>query len=331
VPLVIQWNPVIIAYAYLRVGDARDYYDHHDGAFWHVCINDGQHLEIDVSDEPNPFGANWFYYPGIPFAGVDQPTLAQGAGLLLLVNRFSGPIYVYRTTDLLNGFYNQIGTVTAPGQEAYGAHSREGGSQNTYAYVVSARNDGSGFVILRIDGNMHTAQGAVSVATNGLYSIRNGPYTFSETSGDPQDVLLSADTDHLYIVATIQKPGGLCQRVYDVNHLYSVPFAPTVNGSQTFCWPGNDVWEGSVGQDVNGTVYVGANCSGPALPLSMCWATYGGSGALAVPRTSNSYIAGRIGDFTTMATDWRNGGQSMMMAAELVTNGVGATAIQPIP
>jgi hypothetical protein len=292
--------------------DGRVYYDLNFDRFWTSAIayvNPGD-LQLAVSQNGDPTNHAWWVYHYFYSGPLDQPTLGLGITNTVIAQRWAGQgIFVEDTQALMYASPLNTSVIPMRGSLGYAAHYPAGiGIDRNF--VVST-NNASSYFIQRINHDRSEDHAVVSVNHIANYSIRNGPYTlYSPVTPDPQDVLIAWGAHHLYVVNTVASGNYLCQRIVDLYDVGASPFAPQNVGGTTFCLSGADVWEGSLNQTANGDLYMVANCSGPSLPVSLCFAKWNGPQATPQPvflkKQGTSYLNDRLGDYTGAAPNWNN-------------------------
>ena len=302
--------------------DGRVYFELLDDRYVTTAMT-SDHLTVNVSVSPieDPTLPGWRTYQYFYAGMVDQPTLGLGYVNTILVQRNAGQgIFVEDTGALLGGGTLSTTVIPMAGDKGYAAHHGDGiGDRN---FIVSSGSGGVNYFIQRVNGDRSVEQTAVAVNHALAYTIRNGPYSLvSPVTPDPQDVLIARGAHHLYIVSTVGMNGGLCQRVVDLYDLQSSPFTLTNQGGTTFCLAGSDVYYGSLGQTWSGDVYLAANCSGPSLPISLCWAHWSGPQAavqqVGIKKQGTSYLNDRIGDYTGTTIAWYTNGAELLIGGQV--------------
>jgi len=137
----------------------------------------------------------------------------------------------------------------------------------------------------------------------------------------PHDAYVAAGGHHLYVVVDVANGADSCLRVMDFSDVAASPFAPTLQGHADYCVPGNDVWEGSLAQNVDGTLFLVAHCSGPSLPISMCydvWRGPAGPHPVTIKKQGTAFSdLYRVGDYATAQPWWLDGGHKILATTEI--------------
>jgi len=184
-----------------------------------------------------------------------------------------------------------------------------------YTYAVEAGNAYSGVWIWRFDQhfpNIDARRAKVDMGTFGT----GGPYR--QGSGQVQvlnvlyDAVLSSDERRMYVAVDDGPEASL--RVFESRGLFSTEWPPYRHSSTPFHQSGIDCVFESLDTDCYGPLRVGANCSGPILPISLCLAQRAdgdtGSRTMALVKVGTSIYTGqpdpffpRVNDYATLAID----------------------------
>ena len=83
--------------------------------------------------------------------------------------------------------------------------------------------------------------------------------------------------------------------------------------------PGADVWEGALAQNIDGTLFLVAHCSGPALPISMCYDAWDSANDTVTIKKQGTVFSNvyRVGDYATATPWWLDGGHHILATTEI--------------
>src|SRR5262245_4725769 len=254
--------------------DRRVYYDRWADRWFTVgLIPSGLSYEelVTASATNDPTGP-WYQYNYVGGNTPDQPSMGCAQNLCVVADRTSGIFFAQTITNLEFG----VGGIpwsfaVSGGVEAIAARSRDG--DLGFNYVVSAGGSGYSTINLqRLGSDLTLRNTHLDTGTYGTGTVRvgnlniaivgqqYGGYTLTQP---PQDAYVGAGGHHLYVMVDVANGADSCLRVMDFADVAASPFAPTLQGHADYCVPGNDVWEGSLAQNVDGTLFLVAHCSGP--------------------------------------------------------------------
>jgi len=294
-----------------------------------LTYSGGAYLEelVGCSTTTSPLDY-WQTYNYIPAGNPDQPSLGCAQNLCVVADRSSGQFLANTVTNLESGTGWNPWAFTVTGIEAIAAHSRDG--DLSYNYVVSAGGSGFSSVnIQRLGPSLGLWNAHIPTPTYNDDPIRVGTLNMNQlytTTQSPLDAYVGSGGAHLFVLVGVSHGADGCLRIMDFADVGAATFAPTLQGYADFCLAGSDVWEGALAQNIDGTLFLVAHCSGPNVPISMCYSYWQGpSRTLQMTFKQEGFGFGslyRVGDYATAAPYWPDGGHHIAATTEIGVQGV---------
>jgi len=302
--------------------DRRIYYDHFADRWFTVSLallaGTPPAVYVSASSGPDPSGV-WYPYTYLLSSAADQPSMGFAQNIAIIADRISHTVLANTITNLEYGVGDNPWSFATPTGSVYSYAARSRDGDLAFNYVVSDGQNQSSVFIQRLAADLTLRSVQIGTGPFGSGGIRVGALNLGSLyaiTQSPHDVYVGAGGHHLYVLVDIPNGADSCLRILDFYDVAASPFAPTLQGHTDYCLAGADVWQGSIAQNIDGTIYLVAHCSGPSMPISMCYAVLGGGMVIKKAGTVFSTVS-RVGDYATATPYWRDGGHRILATTEI--------------